>query len=116
MIREIYNGELNVGSRYQTKTDAVVTGNVDVLIAGGGTAGIFQHSLPLSCSQKIDNVLLAGRCISATHKAYGCTGPTVQCMVTGQAAGLAAAICVKQGASIHSLDTDVLCKNHLTMV
>jgi len=41
----------------------------------------------------LDNLLFAGRCISATHEASGCTRPTVQCMITGQAAGTAAALC-----------------------
>ena len=72
----------------------------------------WYFNIPYRClvAKNVDNVLLAGRCISATHEAYGCTRPTVQCMVTGQAAGLAAAICAKQNVSIHSLDTDVLCK------
>ena len=38
-------------------------------------------------AREVDNLLLAGRCISASHEASGCTRPTVQCMITGQAAG-----------------------------
>jgi len=43
----------------------------------------------------VDNLLVAGRCISVTHEAFGCTRGTVQCMITGEAAGTAAALCVE---------------------
>ena len=43
------------------------------------------------------NLMMAGRCISATHEAFGCIRPTVQCMITGEAAGTAAALCAKNG-------------------
>jgi hypothetical protein len=45
----------------------------------------------------VDNLLVAGRCISATHEAFGCIRPTVQCMITGEAAGTAAALAFKAG-------------------
>ena len=56
----------------------------------------------------IDNLLLAGRCISNTHEAAGCTRCSVQCMVTGEAAGAAAALCVGNGAMPRALDTNLL--------
>jgi len=43
------------------------------------------------------NLLVVGRCMSATHEAFGCIRPTVQCMITGEAAGAAAALCVRRG-------------------
>lgn len=52
----------------------------------------------------IDNLLTAGRCISATHEASGCIRPTVPCMVTGEAAGTAAALAVRRGCSLRELD------------
>ena len=55
--------------------------------------------------RQVDNLLLAGRCISATREASGCTRPTVQCMLTGQAAGTAAALCVAAGANPRKLDS-----------
>ena len=58
--------------------------------------------------KNVDNLLLAGRCISNTHEASGCTRPTVQCMVTGEAAGTAAAMCVVEGVTPLALDTDRL--------
>jgi ribulose 1,5-bisphosphate synthetase/thiazole synthase len=59
-------------------------------------------------AKAVDNVLLAGRCISASHEAFGCTRPTVQCMVTGEAAGTAAAMCVQAAVRPRDLDTQAL--------
>ena len=56
----------------------------------------------------ISNLLVAGRCISATHEAFGCIRPTVQCMITGEAAGAAAALCVRRNQAPRELPTDVL--------
>lgn len=72
----------------------------------------WSFAIPYRClvPKKISNLLTAGRCISVTHEAFGCTRSTVQCMITGQAAGTAAAICCKQNVLPPSINTDVLCK------
>jgi hypothetical protein len=44
--------------------------------------------------QKSDNLLVAGRCFSATHDAHASVRSMAQCMAMGQAAGSAAAIAV----------------------
>lgn len=54
------------------------------------------------------NLMVAGRCMSATHEAFGCIRPTVQCMITGEAAGTAAALCVKQSVDPRGLDVEAL--------
>ncbi|MFF2449104.1 FAD-dependent oxidoreductase [Neobacillus sp. NPDC058068] len=58
-------------------------------IEGDGSYGI-----PYRClvPQKIDNLLVAGRCISTTHEALATTRLTPSAMATGQAAGAAAAL------------------------
>ena len=53
--------------------------------------------------RKLDNLLVAGRCISATHEAFGCIRPTVQCMVIGEAAGTAAAMAAKEDTPLRKL-------------
>ncbi|MBU0715808.1 MAG: FAD-dependent oxidoreductase, partial [Verrucomicrobia bacterium] len=68
-------------------------------------ASIKNHPLPPRWSfsipyrslvaKNVDNLLLAGRCISVTHEAFGCTRGTVQCMITGEAAGTAATLCLR---------------------
>ncbi len=68
----------------------------------------FYFSLPYRClvAKGLDNLLLAGRLISNSREAAGCTRPTVACMVTGEAAGTAAAILCRDGIS-EAKDIDV---------
>jgi hypothetical protein len=54
------------------------------------------------------NLLLAGRCASATREAAGCLRPTVPCMVMGQAAGTAAAMLRGSGQAARDADADRL--------
>ncbi len=55
-------------------------------------------------AQEIDNLLVSGRCISATHQ--GMAGARVMgtCVAIGEAAGLAAAWAVRDGCSPRELD------------
>lgn len=56
----------------------------------------------------VDALLTAGRCISADREASGSIRPTVQCMITGEAAGAAAALCVKDAAEPRGLEYEKL--------
>ncbi len=60
-----------------------------------------HFNIPYRClvAKGVDNVLLAGRCISATHEAFGSIRPTVPCMITGESAGTAASILCKCAVS-----------------
>jgi hypothetical protein len=66
--------------------------------------------LPYRClvAKGVDNLLLAGRLISVTREASGCIRPTICCMVTGEAAGTAAAMLCATGQPARQLDTDAL--------
>jgi hypothetical protein len=44
---------------------------------------------------KIDNLLVAGRCISSTHVAESSVRAIYACMLTGQAAGTAASVSIQ---------------------
>ncbi len=44
----------------------------------------------------LDNLLLAGRCISSTHEANGSVRITATCFATGEAAGVAAALAARE--------------------
>ena len=73
----------------------------------------WAFDLPYRCMipQKISNLLVAGKCVSATREAYGCIRPTAQCMVLGEAAGTAAAIiCETDCADTRSIDVQLLRK------
>lgn len=52
----------------------------------------YRSILPL----KTDNLLVAGRCIGGTHRAHSSYRVMNTCINVGQAAGIAAALCVKE--------------------
>lgn len=52
----------------------------------------------------IENLLVAGRCISVDTEAHGSTRSMPCCMATGEAAGVAAALAVKEGVAPSSID------------
>lgn len=60
------------------------------------------------CPQRIDNLLVSGRCISATHQ--GMAGARVMgtCMAIGQAAGTAAAIAYMDSTALRDIEVGLL--------
>lgn len=63
------------------------------------------HDVPYRAivPEKVDGLLTAGRCISATHVAMAAGKSMGNCMATGHAAGLAAALAVRQGITPREL-------------
>jgi hypothetical protein len=53
--------------------------------------------------QKIDGLLVAGRCFSATHDAHASVRSMAQCMAMGQAAGTAAVLSHRSGVAPREL-------------
>ena len=111
-LKTITDRDVETGARCE---DAVVH-NAWFLIdihnpAGGGQAE--KHSQPaipydipygaLVC-RDVRGLLLAGRCISGTHRAHASYRVMAICMATGQAAGAAAALCAKGGKAPDELD------------
>lgn len=74
-------------------------------IEGDGSYGI-----PYRClvPKLIDNLLVAGRCISTSHEALATTRLTPSCMATGQAAGTAAAMALVDGVAPRDIDVEKL--------
>lgn len=58
-----------------------------------------KHDVPYRAilPEKIDGLLMAGRCISHSHVAAGAGKSMGNCMATGHAAGVAASLAVKHG-------------------
>jgi FAD-dependent oxidoreductase family protein len=59
-------------------------------------------------ARDLDNVLVAGRCVSATHEALASSRVTGACMAIGEAAGVAAASSVSGGQAVRELDGEKL--------
>ena len=68
------------------------------------------HEVPYRClvPLEVDNLLVAGRCISADFLSQGSIRVQPNCHVFGQAAGTAAALCVRQGTNPRRLDPSLV--------
>jgi hypothetical protein len=60
------------------------------------------YEIPYRCllPRRVEQILVAGRCISADHEAHARSRNMPACMATGQAAGVAAAIAVEEGVTV----------------
>ena len=68
------------------------------------------YGIPYRCllSKKIDNLLVAGRCISGTHEAAASFRVMATCMAIGEGAGTAAALAAQAGVTPWAIDTAIL--------
>lgn len=73
--------------------------------------GCFDIPYRTMLPQKTKNLLVVGRCISATHEALAAARISATAMALGQAAGLASAMSVKENAKLHSLNISKLQEN-----
>jgi hypothetical protein len=62
----------------------------------------------------VENLIVAGRCISTTHEAMSAIRVMSSCMAMGEAAGRAAKMAVKEGIPVSKIDVDKLRKELLT--
>jgi hypothetical protein len=88
-----------------------------VHVVGPGTLGTMKppdvpktggsHDIPYRClvPLEIENLLVAGKAVSAHREAY--QRFLMQTMVTGQAAGVAAALCARKSITPRTLENDV---------
>ncbi len=116
-----------VGDHVLTQNDVRAGGAFDDVVAYGGwsmddhhPAGLLYpgqptifhpapspYGIPYRClySRNIANLLFAGRNISVTHAALSSTRVMATCAILGQAAGTAAALCVRHGCGPRSLSS-----------
>jgi hypothetical protein len=66
----------------------------------------FKYQIPyrILVPRGVDNLLTAGRCVSVTHQALGSLRVMVQCLLMGEAAGLAAAHAIEEDTSPAHID------------
>lgn len=98
-----------VGEYTLTEKDVIEGSRFEDSIAMGanpmaclGKRPILAHDgfeIPYRCllPEQVNGLVLAGRCISASHEAHGSIRAMATCMATGQAAGTAAALCLSTG-------------------
>jgi glycine/D-amino acid oxidase-like deaminating enzyme len=65
----------------------------------------FQVPYRVLLPKNVDNLLVAGRCISVTHEADAFTRGMFCCMAFGQGAGTAAALSVKSDVSLNEINS-----------
>ena len=98
--------------------DAIAAGNYDIDIhspTGSGTSHYYfaegtWYTIPYRSlvAKGTDNLLVAGRCLSATHEAQASVRIMPICCCTGEAAGVAAAVCAENGAAARSADVGAI--------
>ncbi len=98
--------------------DAVARSAYPIDIHNPSGAGTTTHRLPAGASyeipyrclvpKRVDDLLVAGRCISTTHEALASTRLTPTVMTLGQAAGTAAALSVQRAVPPRALDPALL--------
>lgn len=69
-----------------------------------------SYGIPYQCliPQKIENLIMAGRCISTTHEAHASIRVMGTCMAIGQAAGTAAALAIRENTTPRCLDVSIV--------
>lgn len=71
-----------------------------LFVRDGGDYDIPYRSL---VPEKIDGLLMAGRCLSATREAAGSVRMGAQCMASGHAAGIAASMAARDGVAARAV-------------
>ncbi|HEV2121687.1 MAG TPA: FAD-dependent oxidoreductase [Chloroflexota bacterium] len=84
--------------------DGAAGGVQAALEAGLRTADVYEIPYRSLVPLQIEDLLVAGRCLSATHEAAGAVRVMPPCFAMGQAAGVAAAIAAEQRVAPRTLD------------
>jgi len=68
------------------------------------TGRYFEIPYGVLLPHKVENLLVAGRCIAGDEISHASVRSMMCCTVTGQGAGVAAAVSIKEGVSLRALD------------
>lgn len=108
-----------VASRRFDDCITVASYPVDIHHATGGDCTMIflkdNYDIPYRClvPEKIENLLVAGRCSSMNHEAMAATRVMSTCMALGQAAGVAARDAIAQGVTARKVDVEAVRKDLL---
>ena len=69
------------------------------------TGRYFQVPYGITVPKKVENLLVAGRCVAGDQHSHSATRQMMCCTVTGQGAGVAAALSIKQ--NVHCSQVDI---------
>lgn len=105
VARGAYPLDIHDVARNTTVMDRQVHGKSETMVVLPRSYAIPYRSL---LPQRPDNLLVAGRCISATHEAISSARGQNVCMATGHAAGTAAALAARTGVPPRQLDVQTL--------
>lgn len=72
------------------------------------TANVYEIPYRSLVPSALDNVLISGRCLSATQEALAAVRVMPPCFAMGEAAGLAAAWTLRNGGDVHRADVPAL--------
>jgi len=112
----VLTGEDVLAARRFADAVARVSFPIDIHDPQGG-GGRFEgpregpyYTIPYRClvPQRVDNLLVAGRPISATHEAHGSLRVMPPCFATGQAAGTAAALALETEVLPRAVNVELL--------
>ncbi len=97
-------------------SDRIALGNYDIDIHspdGAGTSHYYfkageYYTIPYRClvPEEFDNLLVAGRCVSATHEAQASIRIMPICATMGEAAGIAAGVMVRENATNKTVNVE----------
>ena len=115
IIRGMSTLTLDAVRRGNIPSDSIALGGYPVDVHKPDTNGLIfykvpAYGIPYGCliPKDVDNLLVSGRAISADREAMASSRVMAQCMAVGEASGIAAALCARQGVSPASLDVQQL--------
>ena len=100
--RRQFDDEIGRNSYY---VDVHIPGSESVHYQKGESHGIPYRILT---PKGLENLLVAGRCVSSDSMVYGSIRVMTNCLVMGEAAGTAAYLCFKGVHDVHKVDTNKL--------
>lgn len=101
-----------IGEHVLTEEDVKTSKKFEDRVFMGSTevSPRIKYTMPYQClvPKKVEGILMAGRCISCTHKALDLVRTISPCLAMGQAAGTAAAQSIKQEKMPGMIDIKML--------